>query len=334
MTKKKRPLVVLTRKLPDSIEMRMNELFDAHLAPDQAMSKEQLIEAVKRAEILVPTIHDRIDADLIAQAGPQLKLIASFGNGTDHIDVAAATKRAIMITNTPNVLTEDTADMTMALILSLPRRLVEGANLLNKQPNNYWPGWSPNWMLGRRIWGKKLGIIGMGRIGTAVAKRARAFGLEIHYHNRREANKSIEEHIKATYWANLDDMLKNMDIVSINCPLTPATFHLLSSERLKMMQKSAYIVNTARGEIIDEEALALALENKSLAGAGLDVFENEPTINPRLLKLAQQGHVVLLPHMGSATIESRIAMGEKVIINIRAFIDHHRPPDRIIPKPN
>ncbi|UXN02866.1 2-hydroxyacid dehydrogenase [Bartonella sp. HY406] len=331
MSDQKKPLVVLTRKLPDPIETRMGELFDVRLAPDQAMTKSQLIEAIKIAEILVPTIHDRIDAELITKAGPQLKLIASFGNGTDHIDVAAATSRGIIVTNTPNVLTEDTADMTMALILSVPRRLVEGANVLNSKSGNFWPGWSPNWMLGRRIWGKKLGIIGMGRIGTAVARRARAFGLSIHYHNRRRANNAIEDALGATYWENLDEMLKNMDIVSINCPSTPATFHLLSAERLKAMQKSAYIVNTARGELIDEEALITAIENDHLAGAGLDVFENEPTINPRLLELAKGGRVVLLPHMGSATIESRIDMGEKVIINIRAFVDHHRPPDRILP---
>jgi len=330
MTSSKKPLVVLTRKLPSPVEARMGELFDVKFASDTQMSREDLLVAVREAEVLVPSITDRIDNEIIEAAGSQLKLIANFGNGTEHIDVKAAAKRGIIVTNTPNVQSEDTADMAMALILAVPRRLVEGASLLTSHDGD-WPGWSPNWMLGRRIWGKKLGILGLGRIGMAVARRARAFGLSIHYHNRRRVAKQIEQELQATYWESLDQMLSRMDIISVNCPSTPATFHLLSARRLGLLQRQAYIVNTARGEVIDEEAMADLIETGRLAGAGLDVFEKEPAINSRLLQLARRGQVVLLPHMGSATIESRIDMGEKVIVNIRAFFDHHRPPDRILP---
>jgi glyoxylate reductase len=258
-----------------------------------------------------------------------LKLIANFGNGVDKIDVEAATKRGITVTNTPNVLTEDTADMTMALMLAVPRRLTEGANVLRGEGK--WAGWSPTWMLGRRIWGKRLGIVGMGRIGTAVARRAKAFGLSIHYHNRHRVLQKVEDELEATYWESLDQMLARMDIISVNCPSTPATFHLLSARRLALMQPSSYIVNTARGELVDEDALIKMLHDGKLAGAALDVFEHEPAVNPKLLRLAAKGKVVLLPHMGSATIEGRIDMGEKVIINIRTFFDGHRPPDRVLP---
>src|SRR5476649_2358623 len=277
------------------------------------------------ADVLVPTVTDRIDARLIARAGPNLKLIANFGTGVDNIDVAAATEKGITVTNTPGVLTEDTADMTMALILAVPRRLVEGAKELEA---DRFKGWSPNWMLGNRIHGKRLGIVGIGRIGQAVAKRARAFGLQIHYHNRKPVHADIEQALEATYWESLDQMLARMDIVSVNCPHTPATFHLVSARRLKLIRKDAYIVNTARGEVIDENALARMLETGGLSGAGLDVFEHEPAVNPKLLKLKS---VVLLPHMGSATLEGRIDMGEKVIINIKTFADGHKPPDRVIP---
>jgi len=330
MSLRKKPLIVLTCKLPDPIEARMCELFDTRLAPDQQMSRATLLKSVREAEVLVPSITDHIDGEVIDEAGTQLKLIANFGNGIDHIDVKAAARRSILVTNTPNVLSEDTADMTMALILAVPRRLVEGASLLTSH-DGHWAGWSPNWMLGRRIWGKKLGILGLGRIGIAVARRARAFGLSIHYHNRQRVSEQIEQELQATYWESLDQMLAHMDIISVNCPSTPATFHLLSARRLKLLQPHAYIVNTARGDVIDEDAMIALIESGALAGAGLDVFEKEPAINARLVKLARAGKVVLLPHMGSATIESRIDMGEKVIINIRAFFDHHRPPDRIIP---
>lgn len=331
MTNKKRPKVYITRKLPDAVETRMRELFDAELnIDDRPRTQPELVAAMQTADVLVPTVTDRIDAALIEQAGLQMKLIASFSNGTDHIDVDAAARRGITVTNTPNVLTEDTADMTMALILAVPRRLVEGARILIENPGD-WAGWSPTWMLGRRIWGKRIGIIGMGRIGTAVARRAKAFGLSIHYHNRKRVNPATEEALEATYWDSLDQMLARVDIVSVNCPSTPATFHLLSARRLALMQPTSYIVNTARGDIIDESALIQCLREGKIAGAGLDVFENEPAINPKLVKLASEGKVVLLPHTGSATIEGRIDMGDKVIINIRTFFDGHRPPNRVLP---
>jgi glyoxylate reductase len=330
MAGRKKPLVVITRKLPDQVETRMRELFDARLnVDDRPMTRADLVQAVKTADVLVPTVTDRIDEALLAEAGPNLKLIANYGNGVDNIDVPAAARKAITVTNTPNVLNEDTADMTMALMLAVPRRLTEGAGVLKS--DGKWAGWSPTWMLGRRIWGKRLGIVGMGRIGTAVARRAKAFGLSIHYHNRHRVAPAIEEQLEATYWESLDQMLARMDIISVNCPSTPATFHLLSARRLALMQPSAYIVNTARGDIIDENALVQMLQDGKLAGAGLDVFEHEPAVNPKLVKLAAKGKVVILPHMGSATIEGRIDMGEKVIINIRAFIDGHRPPDRVLP---
>lgn len=331
MSVKKKPLVVLARKLPDSVETRMRELFDARLnIDDHRMSQAEIINALQEADVFVPTISEIVDAAMIEKAGPNLKLIANFGNGTDNIDVVAAAKRGIMVTNTPNVLTEDTADMTLALLLSVPRRLVEGANLL-QEGDGYWPGWGPTWMLGRRIWGKRLGILGMGRIGTAVARRAKAFGLSIHYHNRNRVSPKLEEELEATYWDSLDQMLARMDIISVNCPSTPATFHLLSARRIALMQPHAYLVNTARGQIIDENALTEQIENGKLAGAGLDVFEQDNAIDARLLNLARQGKVVLLPHMGSATLEGRIDMGDKVIINIRAFVDGHRLPDRVLP---
>ncbi len=326
---KKKPLVILTRKLPDVVETRMCELFDARLnLDDKPLSQAELAEVVRVADVIVPTVTDRIDVALIEQAGSQLKLIANFGNGVDNIDVAAATKRGITVTNTPGVLTQDTADMTMALILAVARRLVEGANII---PAGNWGGWSPTWMLGARITGKRLGIVGMGRIGQAVARRALAFGLQIHYHNRRRVAPGIEEALEATYWESLDQMLARMDIVSVNCPHTPATYHLLSARRLKYLRPQAIIVNTARGEIIDEDALIEMLEAGELAGAGLDVFEHEPAISPKLVKLATAGKVTLLPHMGSATREGRIDMGEKVIVNVKTFMDGHRPPDRVLP---
>jgi glyoxylate reductase len=330
MASGKKPLVVVTRKLPDSVETRMRELFETRLnLEDKPMSQAELVEAVRIADVIVPTVTDEIDRSVLSQSGEKLKLIANFGNGVDNIDVATALQRGITVTNTPGVLTEDTADMTMALILAVPRRLAEGSQVLTRDKD--WTGWSPTWMLGHRIWGKRLGIVGMGRIGQAVARRAKAFGLQIHYHNRRRAAPHIEEELNATYWESLDQMLVRMDIVSVNCPHTPATYHLLSARRLKVMQPEAYIVNTARGEVIDENALARLIEAGDLAGAGLDVFEHEPAVNPKLVKLARAGKVVLLPHLGSATIEGRVDMGEKVIINIRTFMDGHRPPDRALP---
>ncbi|MDB5486174.1 MAG: D-glycerate dehydrogenase [Tardiphaga sp.] len=330
MSMKKKPLVVVTRKLPDSIETRMRELFDARLNLDDVpMSPEQLADAVRSADVLVPTVTDEITAEILNQPDGRLKLIANFGNGVDNIDVAAAHARGITVTNTPKVLTEDTADMTMALILAVPRRLIEGASIITE--NKDWAGWSPTWMLGHRIGGKRLGIIGMGRIGQAVARRARAFGLQIHYHNRKPVAPHIADELGATYWDSLDQMLTRMDIISVNCPHTPATFHLLSARRLKLIRKDAYVVNTARGEVIDEDMLTKLIEAGDIAGAALDVFEHEPAVNPKLVRLAKAGKVVLLPHMGSATIEGRVEMGEKVIINIRTYLDAHKPPDRVLP---
>jgi glyoxylate reductase len=325
MPAKTKPLVIVTRKLPDVIETRMMELFDTRLnVQDKPMSSTELIDAIKQADVLVPTVTDRIDGRILSQAGPKLKLIASFGTGVDHIDLDTARQRGIAVTNTPGVLTEDTADMTMALILATARRLAEGERMVRADK---WGGWSPTAMLGHRIWGKRLGIIGMGRIGQALARRAKGFGLAVHYHNRRRLHPEIERELEATYWESLDQMLARMDIVSVNCPHTPATFHLLSARRLKLLQPHTIIVNTARGEVIDENALTRMLRNGELAGAGLDVFENEPAINPKLRDLQ---NVVLLPHMGSATIEGRVDMGEKVIINIKTFADGHKPPDRVL----
>jgi glyoxylate reductase len=326
---KKKLIVVVTRRLPEHVETRMRELFDARLnIDDKPMSESEIVEAMREADVLVPTITDPINAHMIAQASDRMRLIANFGTGVDHIDVTSALRRGITVTNTPSVLTEDTADMTMALILSTARRLAEGAQII---PGGRWTGWSPTWMLGRRIAGKRLGIVGMGRIGQAVARRARAFGMSIHYHNRRRLAQQTEEALEATYWDSLDQMLARMDFVSINCPHTPATYHLLSARRLKHLRPEAIIINTARGEIVDENALARMLETDEIAGAGLDVFEHAPAVSDKLIALAKAGKVTLLPHMGSATHEGRGDMGEKIIINIKTFMDGHRPPDRVLP---
>ena len=317
--------VVVTRRLPEPVETRMKELFDVTLRdPDTAMPREELAEAMRRADVLVPTLTDRIDAALLAQAGERLRLIANYGAGVDHIDIATARQRGILVSNTPGVVTEDTADMAVALMLAVTRRIPEG---LSEMQAGDWPGWSPMAHLGGRIGGKRLGILGMGRIGQAVARRARAFGMQIHYHNRKRLRPEVEEALEATYWESLDQMLARMDLVSVNCPHTPATFHLLNARRLKLMKPAAVVVNTSRGEVIDENALTRALRAGELAGAGLDVFERGADINPRLRELP---NVVLLPHMGSATLEGRVEMGEKVIINIKTFVDGHRPPDRVL----
>ena len=326
---KKKPIVIVTRKLPDLVETRMRELFDARLnLDDKPMSESDIVDAMREADVLVPTITDVINAGMIAQAGEQMKLIANFGNGVDHIDVTSALRRGVTVTNTPSVLTEDTADMTMALILATARRIAEGARVI---PEGRWSGWSPTWMLGRRITGKRLGIIGMGRIGQALALRARAFGMSIHYHNRRRVAQQIEEALEATYWDSLDQMLARMDFISVNCPHTPATYHLLSARRLKHLRPEAIVINTARGEVIDEAALTRMLEAGEIASAGLDVFEHAPAVSDKLIALANAGKVTLLPHLGSATYEGRNDQGEKVIINIKTFMDGHRPPDRVLP---
>jgi glyoxylate reductase len=322
----KRVKVVVTRKLPEPVETRLRELFDVTLNDSDApMGREALAEAVRSADVLVPTLGDAIDAGLLGQAGPDLKLIANYGAGFDHIDVATALQRSIMVSNTPGVLAEDTADMAMALILGVPRRLKEGAALM---ASGDWQGWAPTAMLGHRIGGKRLGILGMGAVGQAVARRARAFGLQVHYNNRRRLHPQTEEALEATWWESLDQMLARIDILSINAPHTPSTFHLMNARRLKLMKPTAYVVNTSRGEVIDENALTRMLRAGELAGAGLDVYEQGHAVNPRLQELP---NVLLLPHMGSATIEGRIEMGEKVIINIKTFADGHRPPDMVLP---
>ena len=318
--------VVVTRRLPEAVETRLKELFDVDLRdPDTPMTRDELAAALRRADVLVPTITDQIDASLIAQAGDKLKLIANYGAGVDHIDVATARQRGILVSNTPGVVTEDTADMVMALILAVTRRIPAG---LAEMQAGTWPGWSPMAHLGGRLGGRRLGILGMGRIGQAVARRARAFGLQVHYHNRKRLRPEVEAELDATFWESLDQMIARMDILSVNCPHTPSTFHLLNARRLKLMKSSAVIVNTSRGEVIDENALTRGLRAGELAGAGLDVYEHGTEVNPRLRALP---NVVLLPHMGSATLEGRVEMGEKVIINIKTFADGHRPPDLVVP---
>jgi glyoxylate reductase len=317
--------VIATRRLPEPVETRLKELFDIALREDDApMSRAELAAAVGQADVLVPTLTDTIDAGLLAQAGPRLKLIANFGAGVDHIDMGAARQRGILVANTPGVVTEDTADMAMALIMAVTRRIPEGLALM--QSGN-WAGWAPTALLGGRLGGRRIGILGMGRIGLAVARRARAFGMQIHYHNRRRLRSEIEQEIEATYWESLDQMVARMDVLSINCPHTPSTFHLMNARRLKLMKSDAVIVNTSRGEVIDENALTRMLRSGELAGAGLDVYEHGTQINPRLKALT---NVVMLPHMGSATVEGRLEMGEKVILNIKTFADGHRPPDQVV----
>lgn len=321
-----RPSVVVTRRLPEAVETRMTELFDVTLREDdQPMSRAELAAALQSADVLVPTITDTIDAGLLSQAGEQLRLIANFGAGVDNVDVATARQRGIQVSNTPGVLTDDTADMAIALILAVTRRIPEGLGLMQ---DGAWDGWSPTALLGGRVSGRRLGILGMGRIGTAVAQRARAFGMQIHYHNRRRLRPEQEQELEATYWESLDQMVSRMDVISVNCPHTPSTFHLMNARRLKLMKEGAVIVNTSRGEVIDENALTRMLRAGEIAGAGLDVYERGTEVNPRLRELR---NVVLLPHMGSATREGRIEMGEKVIINIKTFADGHRPPDLVVP---
>ncbi len=318
--------VVVTRRLPETVEKRLSELFDVQLREDdQPMSRHELVQAVKQADVLVPTLSDRIDATLIAQAGDQLKLIANYGAGVDHIDVQTARQHGILVSNTPGVSADDTADMTMALVLAVTRRIPEGLAVMQ---SGDWEGWSPTALLGGRVAGRRLGILGMGRIGQAVARRAAAFGMQVHYHNRHRLRSEIEDGLDATYWESLDQMVARMDVISVNCPHTPSTFHLMNARRLKLMKPDAVIVNTSRGEVIDENALTRMLRTHEIAGAGLDVYENGSEVNPRLRELK---NVVLLPHMGSATTEGRIEMGEKVIVNIKTFDDGHRPPDQVVP---
>ena len=318
--------VFVTRRLPEAVEARMSELFDTTLRDeDSRMSREELVAAMRGCDVLVPTITDQIDAAMLAQAGERLKLIANFGSGVDHIDVASARQRGILVSNTPGVVTDDTADMTMALILAVVRRIPEG---LAEMQAGRWQGWAPTAHLGGRLAGRRLGILGMGRIGQAVARRANAFGMQIHYHNRRRLRPEVEAELQATYWESLDQMLARMDVISVNAPHTPSTFHLLNARRLRLLKPTAVVVNTSRGEVIDENALTRMLRAGEIAGAGLDVFEHGHEINPRLRELP---NVVLLPHMSSATVEGRAEMGERVIVNIKTFADGHRPPDLVLP---
>ncbi|MBE3636629.1 2-hydroxyacid dehydrogenase [Mangrovicoccus algicola] len=318
--------VVVTRRLPEPVEKRLADLFDTTLREDDTpMTRAELVEAIRTADVLVPTVTDVIDAGMIAQAGPRMKLFANYGSGVDHIDVRTARQRGILVTYTPGVVTDDTADMALALMLAVTRRIPEGLSLMQ---SGQWKGWAPTALLGGRLGGGRLGIIGMGRIGTAIARRARAFGMEIHYHNRRPVAVPLAEELGATWWEDLDEMIRRADILSVNCPSTADTFHLVNARRLRLMKRSAVVVNVSRGEVIDEAALTRALRAGELAGAGLDVFEKGPDFSPQLRELP---NVVLLPHMGSATVEGRIEMGEKVIINIKTFADGHRPPDQVIP---
>jgi glyoxylate reductase len=319
------PKVNVTRELADTVMQRMEALFDTtHHRGETGMTRAQLASAVADCDVLVPTVTDDIDAGLIACAGPRLKLIANYGAGVNHIDLRAARARGIIVTNTPGVLTQDTADMTMALILSVPRRLAEGEKLVR---SGAWAGWSPGGMLGHRIGGKALGIVGMGRIGQAVALRARAFGLTIHYHNRHRLAAVREGELAATWHESLDDMLAAIDILTIHTPLNADSRDMLDARRIALLRPHVYLINASRGGIVDEDALVAALEGGKLAGAGLDVWRHEPRIDPRLLA---QPNVVMLPHMGSATFEGRIATGDKVIQNIRAWADGHRPPDQVL----
>ncbi len=322
----KRISVVVTRRLPEVVETRLKELFDVSLRDsDTPMTRDELVQAVQTADVLVPTVTDKIDAGLIGQAGPQMKLIANFGAGFDHIDVATARQRGILVSNTPGVVTEDTADMVLALMLGVTRRIQEGLAVMQA---GEWQGWAPTALLGGRLGGRRLGILGMGRIGQAVARRAAAFGMQIHYHNRHRLRPEVEDSLQATYWDSLDQMAARMDVISVNCPSTPSTYHLLNARRLKLLKPSTVIINTSRGEVIDENALTRMLKNGELAGAGLDVYEHGIKGNPELRNMP---NVVMLPHMGSATEEGRVEMGEKVIINVKTFADGHRPPDQVVP---
>ena len=318
--------VALTRRLPDVVEKRLEELFDVQLRKkDTPLTKKEIVEYMKVVDVLVPCISDVVDAPMLAQSGKQLKLIANFGAGFDNIDVATALQRGILVSNTPGVVTDDTADMTIALMLSVTRRIPEGLAVMK---SGQWDGWSPSAFLGCRLTGRRLGILGMGRIGRAIAVRAKAFGMEVHYHNRQRLHRNLEDQYDATYWESLDQMVARVDVLTINCPHTPSTFHLINARRLKLLKPSAVVINTSRGEVLDENALTNMLQNQEIAGAGLDVYERGREINPKLMKLK---NVVLLPHMSSATHEGRLEMGEKVIINIKTFADGHRPPDQVVP---
>ncbi|MFN5084295.1 MAG: 2-hydroxyacid dehydrogenase [Novosphingobium sp.] len=320
-----KPRVHVTRHLVPVVEARMAELFDVVTnTADAPLSRDELVAAMRDADVLVPTVTDKIDATMLEEAGDRLGLIANFGAGVDHIDLAAARARKIIVTNTPGVFTDDTADLTMMLILSVPRRLGEGSRLVR---DGAWTGWAPTQLLGRSIGGKRLAIVGMGRIGQAVAHRARAFGMEVTYHNRRPLPGAIENMLGARYEADLDKLLAEADIITLHCPASAETHRLLDARRIALLKPDAYIINTARGDLIDEDALIVALEQGKLGGAGLDVYAREPAVDSRLIALP---NVITLPHLGSATVEGRSLAGEKVIANIRFWVDGHRPPDQVL----
>ncbi|NLR70187.1 D-glycerate dehydrogenase [Novosphingobium sp. ERN07] len=320
-----KPRVFVTRRLLSETEARMAELFDVTLnAEDRPLTRDELVAAMQSAHVLVPTVTDQIDADLIAQAGPQLGLVANFGAGTEHIDLSAARARKIIVTNTPGVFTDDTADMAIALIISVARRLNHGGRTLRA---GKWEGWAPSTMLGHRLAGKTLAILGMGRIGQAVAYRARAFGLNVAYHNRHRLPEALETMFGARFEPDLDTLVAEADILTLHCPATPETHHIIDARRLALMKPHAYLVNTARGQLVEEEALIAALVEGRIGGAGLDVFEHEPQVDARLLA---HHNVAILPHMGSATFEGRLASGDKVVANIRFWADGHRPPDQVL----
>lgn len=319
--------VVVTRRLPTIVESRLSELFDARLnETDTPFTHDMLVEALQTADVLVPTLNDNLDAETLAKAGRQLKLITNYGSGFDHIDIEAAKSRGILVTNTPGLLSEDSADMTLALILTVMRRFKEGSAALQ---SGSWKGWAPSAFLGTSIGGKTLAIIGMGRVGMAVARRANAFGMKVIYHNRKPVHPELERTLNATYYEKLDDMLPLADVLSLHCPKTPETDHLMNAKRLALLKPTAFIINTSRSQVIDEPALIKALENGQLAGAGLDVFEKGKDVDSRL---SGRDNVMLLPHMASATKEARIDMGERVILNIKTFELGHRPPDQVLPK--
>ncbi|MEQ1769348.1 MAG: D-glycerate dehydrogenase [Devosia sp.] len=325
------PRILVTRRLPQPVESRMAALFDVALNEgDTPYAADALVAALGGRDVLVSSITDRIDAALIARFPRSVRLIAQFGNGFDNIDIEAAYAAGLTVTNTPSVLTEDTADMAAMLMLALPRRLVEGAGVL--PATGTWPGWSPTWMLGRRLRGKALGIVGMGRIGSAVAARARTFGLSIHYYSRNRRPPQLEEKLDATFHFALEEMIGQVDIVSLHTPLTRDTTHILNRTRIGLMRQDGFVVNVSRPELVDEAAMIDAIESGHLSGAALDVFESRNGINPRLLDLARQHKVLLTAHMASATLEARLEMGDTVIVNIRAFIDGHQPPHRVLPE--
>ena len=320
-----KPRVYVTRHLVPAVEARMAELFDVVTnTADAPLSRDELVAAMRDADVLVPTVTDKIDATMLEEAGDRLGLIANFGAGVDHIDLAAARARKIIVTNTPGVFTDDTADLTMMLILSVPRRLGEGSRLVR---DGAWTGWAPTQLLGRSIGGKRLAIVGMGRIGQAVAHRALTFGMEVTYHNRRPLPGAIENMLGARYEADLDKLLAEADIVTLHCPASAETHRLLDARRIGLLKPGAFVINTARGDLIDEDALITALQAGKLGGAGLDVYAREPAVDPRLIALPS---VITLPHLGSATVEGRSLAGEKVIANIRFWADGHRPPDQVL----